>query len=275
MTHADGHFAIGKTHAVCQDYVRFGTAGGFAYVIVSDGCSGSMDTDIGSRLMALAAERYIHKFASVAEASGVIDFEVIAHMALTNAQQLGLDPTCLDATLLIALETADAIAVYVMGDGVVCARNRDGSYYNIRYNFFLGAPYYPSYLTDENRLDTYFSYKKNQVVEIKGVVGGTEEDRAMNTEDYRWNWPVAILDKSEYDVVALMSDGAMSFRKGLDTVAPVEIVKQILDVKVSTGEFMARRAKRFLSNYCSSQGWHHDDDFSVGAIFIDQPKVAE
>jgi hypothetical protein len=267
MTHADGYFAIGKTHTVCQDYVRCGTFNGQSYVIVSDGCSGSEDTDIGARVLTIAAEQYLRK-------NGEVNFEVIVEVASNTIRGMGMDPTCLDATLLIAIEIQDAVAVYMMGDGVVVARNREtGGYYHIRTNFFLGAPFYPNYLTDPDRLEGYHALPANQVVEIKGMIGGSETDRAIDTDKYPYWLPVAVFNKSEYDLVVLMSDGAMSFRKDGESVPVPDVVTQIMDVKVPFGEFMTRRARKFLGSFCPSKGWVHDDDFGVGAIFVEVPDV--
>ena len=46
---------IGSTHALCQDYALARNDG--PYVILSDGCSSSPDTDVGSRLLVKASEK--------------------------------------------------------------------------------------------------------------------------------------------------------------------------------------------------------------------------
>src|SRR5215203_2249321 len=53
----DCFFNIGATHSVCQDYVVASP-----YLILSDGCSSSPDTDIGARLLVKAAERVCGKY---------------------------------------------------------------------------------------------------------------------------------------------------------------------------------------------------------------------
>lgn len=60
----DAFFTIGKTHTVCQDYAHAGFIPGTdqAYAIVSDGCSGSPDTDFGSRFMVTAAIQVLAKY---------------------------------------------------------------------------------------------------------------------------------------------------------------------------------------------------------------------
>lgn len=268
MTHADGYFAIGKTHTVCEDYVRCGTLpNGRSYAIVSDGCSSSDDTDIGARMLVLAAEQYMHINDPIETSIG---FRNIADMARSVVHSMRLDPTCLDATLIIALETETQIAVYKMGDGVVAARFRNGSMTYSSTEFSNGAPYYPNYMCDNLRHEGYRAMSGNDVTITEGVVSGDVAKRTMTMLDYGLIQTIPLVfPKTDVDLVVMMTDGAVSFRKGLEPVPVGEIVKQILDVKVPTGEFMIRRAKRFLGNYCTTQGWHHDDDFGVGAIFVD------
>lgn len=267
MTHADGHFAIGKTHTVCQDYVRCGkTVEGKSYVIVSDGCSSSPDTDIGARLLVLAAETTIRS------SSDQINFNQIINIARDDQSRMGLVPNVLDATLLIAIETEHTILVWAMGDGVLAAKKHDGTIEYARINFTMGAPFYPNYLSDIQRWKAYTGIKDNQMVVARGLLDGTETEQAQPTANYDYNSFFAVFPKREYALVVLMTDGAMSFRKGFEAVSPNEVVRQIVDVKVPTGEFMVRRAKRFLGKHCQDQSWHHDDDFGVGAISIDPPK---
>lgn len=270
MTHADGYFAIGKTHTVCQDYVRHGNLpNGMAYAIVSDGCSSSKDTDIGARILVCMAERYLQ---GIPEDPDEIRFDLVIEMArLVVKTMCGLDCTCLDATLLIAIETKTQILVFKMGDGVVSSRLRDGSWEYEYHEFTSGAPYYPNYLGDEPRRFAYMAQANDPVVYN---IGGSVTNKFKHTstvDDHIANMGMcSIYNKSDVDLVVLMTDGACSFRSGLEPVMVHDIVKQIVDVKATAGEFMVRRAKRFLGSYCATQGWHHDDDFGVGAIFVDE-----
>ena len=57
----DSFFKIGSTHNICQDYAISGRDEHYKvdYAIISDGCSGAEDTDIGSRLVSLIAKQNI------------------------------------------------------------------------------------------------------------------------------------------------------------------------------------------------------------------------
>ena len=49
MVYSDSYFKIGKTHLICQDYALHSEG----HISLSDGCSSSPNTDIGSRLLCL------------------------------------------------------------------------------------------------------------------------------------------------------------------------------------------------------------------------------
>lgn len=155
--HTDSAFFTGKTHAVCQDYVRTNDAG--PYLILCDGCSDSKDTDTGARLLALAAER------TIKVNGGLFNPEVAIGMARSSSDACGLHPNCLDATLLLAKVgpyeigvpagvsyiVKEAISVTMIGDGVIAAKRKDGSLRIHWTEFKSGYPYYLNYTIDESR----------------------------------------------------------------------------------------------------------------------------
>ena len=61
----DSAFQIGKTHDVCEDFALTGTfedeKNTARYVIVSDGCSSSQNTDLGSRLLSFSIANELKK----------------------------------------------------------------------------------------------------------------------------------------------------------------------------------------------------------------------
>ena len=214
MTHADGHFTIGKTHTVCQDYVRVGkTPDGLAYAIVSDGCSSSKDTDIGARLLVTAAERYICGRKS--PNSKDVDFDKISYWAEQAATFHGLNLTCLDATLMVVIEDGPFLAVYQMGDGVVAVRTREGQCLYTSQEFTTGAPFYPNYLQDANRLQALYDQPNSKVIITSGCVGDYETKEDCTIDDYYTkavSGSRTLYQKKDVDIVALMTDGALSFR---------------------------------------------------------------
>lgn len=268
-THADGFFAIGSTHGVCQDYVRTGTTpDGRAYAIVSDGCSSSKDTDIGARLLVRAAENFIRN-------NIPISIPAIIAQARAYAATMSLMPTCLDATLLLAYEQGEFIELYLVGDGVVAARPRNGGEpFIFQMEYPGGAPFYPNYFMDPPRLQAFLEMPDNLLVtkpenlNLPGVF-------CIHQPHERDTVLCLTLAKAEFDLVVLSTDGITSFRNSDMTPIPVtDLVTQLLAVKIPTGAFLTRRCKRFLGTY-AGRCQTHFDDFSAGALFIDESPKEE
>jgi hypothetical protein len=143
----DWFFKIGKTHNICEDYAYADTR--TAIAVVSDGCSGSPDTDFGSRLLVRSTVNFYRQH-------DTFDKIGIIWKADSMATQIGLSHMSLDATLLCAschlgpdepykpAPTIDC-RTWVRGDGVVVVRRRDGfiTVYNFEYR--SGMPNYLSY----------------------------------------------------------------------------------------------------------------------------------
>ena len=267
QTVTDAFFALGRENRpmpsgvnervgpVCQDYA-LAVPG---EVWLSDGCSSSPHTDFGARLLCRMA--VVHGFSGAAE---------YARPLLTS---LNLPPESLDATLLMARRTRTNIWVFVRGDGVVVARRRDGTHVTIVIEYPSGAPLYPNYDLDLDRLARYeaqFGTRKvvtRQDGQKREVHEETAHDHPRCISDF-------IFPVDEYNLVLIMSDGASTFRRpvagqqGLTESVPLEtVVEEMLAIKSFGGEFIHRRAKRFLAS-AAANGWHHEDDFSVAGLHI-------
>ena len=274
MTIADAHFTIGKTHEVCQDYAtaddqgQSGLSSMLAHAVVCDGCSSSPDTDWGARFLARAGASALQPF----------DALNVVRRADSYRKALELAPTALDATLLLIRETPQGDAeVTVCGDGVVVAQRRDGTgYAHWSLSFNNNAPAYLSYLLDLERLATYqktgcgFLTVKGDEYPVK------EWDPAVPP-------PLGIhfhkvFPRAKYDLVLVLSDGAESFWKREGTrfvpVPLADVLTQVLDFKTLTHGFIKRRVGRFLTKFCTENGWQHNDDFAVAGLVLDRPEVA-
>ena len=277
MSIADVHFAIGKTHDVCQDYGlahdagQTGLDGYLAGAVVCDGCSSSPDTDWGARFLARAAVNTWQPFQALSVVQRADHFR----------QNLELAPEALDATMLLIRETPTGDAkVTVQGDGVVVARFRDGSgYKSWSISFSLNAPDYLSYRLKPAR---YAAYR---------AAGGGVKTITMNDGSVYQSWPPMLVNepqtlvpdltfdanfsRAEYDVVLVMSDGAESFQKREGTrfvpVPLADVLAQVLDFKTLTHGFIKRRVGRFLTKFCPQNGWQHNDDFAVAGLVLDPP----
>jgi hypothetical protein len=256
---ADSYFALGKTHTVCQDYAAIQQEVGGVALAVSDGCSSSEDTDFGSRFMVRSAFNTSYP-----------DFSIQRTLktATEAYRALGLRSRCLDATLLFARVSEGLLRVQAFGDGVVFVRFKDGNSMTWDISFGSGAPAYPSYLLDQGRLQAYLETEKKRSTIVHHSGGLTLYSDDLDP----MNWSKDLeFPLEEVQTVMLCSDGMSSFRRMTDKGAlePVplhEVMAQVTSVKTANGEFMVRRMRKFLYDFCPKNQWIHDDDVSVAAL---------
>lgn len=259
----DCAFRMGRSHSVCQDYAVAG-GGERPYVVVADGCSSSPDTDIGARLLARLAARSLRCGAEE------LDLERVVRRAGKLASALGLDPCCLDATLLTARVRGERWHLTVAGDGVVAWQGRDGRIHVRSISFAGSYPEYPSYLASPERRRSFEALAGNAgwlrriVLEPEGRVTTLPEE-PLAPGGYRESGLVR-----DTAWVALLSDGATSFvaRSGAGHSVPVElgaVLTELLRFKSLQGVFVQRRLTRFAQQ-CAARGWGHQDDLALGAI---------
>lgn len=267
---SDFYFNIGKSHTVCQDYALAATSedGGEA-VFLSDGCSSSPHTDFGARFICTAA-------AQQWKTEGLKDAYPTILRAFAMSQMAGLPPDCLDATLLAAFPQQAGVRVRAWGDGVIAARERgSGRIFRMAIQAPKGAPDYPSYLLDRDRMGNYFRYTKDAgkfLHRSYGTADVVETREGSVFEGVSVYFPAAT-----YDLVSIMSDGAQSFqqkdeRGGLHTIPVEDVVAHVMNIRGNVGEFIVRTVRNvFLNRHCPQNNWTHYDDFTVASIFIPAP----
>lgn len=294
---ADAVFRIGSTHEICQDYGISGLCQpnpsypGIPYVIVSDGCSGGVVsepgsppppkeskepgapfTDFGSRFLVRAAQLHLPDALFGPSTELLFDELKVISLAAEMATKCRFRASALDATLLAAVRDDRAVKVFQCGDGVVAARNRETqqiSYVDI--DFDNNAPFYPSYLLSPTSMGKYLTKCKS----VTTTVGVKQEDGSWSTTAVET--PLTKQSQCarvhhfgpEYDLVMVMTDGAKSFQDfGAQAVPLTEVLEQLFAIKNTEGEFITRRCNRFLGSFCKEKGWKHNDDISVGAIYV-------
>ncbi|HEX6624609.1 MAG TPA: protein phosphatase 2C domain-containing protein [Pyrinomonadaceae bacterium] len=280
---ADSAFRIGSSHAVCQDYSLAGawppsahaeSRGPRPYVILSDGCSSSPDTDIGARLMVKAAERTLREHGGPPGRDLAEIHEEAARLALEWAELLGLRSQAVDATLLTAHLDGEELAIGCSGDGVVCLQTREGALdvYSIAYP--SGYPLYPSYTHQPERL-LALGDAGRACKEVRHYRSASVEDRLQPRGATAGGPPTEVftVKAADYECAALFSDGIHSFFRAGQTEAgggvepvPLDLVlRDLVSFKTTRGAFVGRRMKRFLKD-CRRKGWQHADDLAVGAL---------
>jgi serine/threonine protein phosphatase PrpC len=261
---ADSAFVIGKTHAVCQDYVVAKPN----CVILSDGCSSSPDTDIGARLLVRCAEKNF----KIGETKNIASLHLLAAAeALELAWMLGLEPQSIDATLVTAHFEHGELIVACSGDGVIILQNRWRGIEVYSISYPSGFPCYPSYTHQPDRLAS--SDFEKEVRCFRGL--GSEALRLDHARTSNARTEILKFNASDYEFVVLVSDGIHSFSsttgstssRGTRSIEFQTIARELVAFKNVRGEFVGRRLKRFLKDVAFN-GWQHADDLSVGAIYL-------
>ena len=302
--HVDSFFAKGFSHFVCEDYVIHGTAP-IPYIVLSDGCSTSPNTDVGARILA-------HKV------SGTIGENPTARIQDTIAEAqktvlgLGLPEQSLDVTLIIATIRDGGASVHFWGDGF-CFYRRDGMDFMRRIYFQPNMPSYLSYTLCEGTWREYTKFQPMQIIEeyVNGELVDSRECEAPRS----FHSLQVPLDGLE--CLAIASDGVESFVRredsshtGLGLLLPMprparfarpgrcphsrpsqlginsaesegaeweisnrnwyhtsihRIAAEILGFKTTRGQFVKRRMKRMLKGL-KADGVDHFDDLAVGGF---------
>ena len=262
---ADSALSIGSTHAVCQDYVIARNDG--PYVILSDGCSSSRDTDVGSRLLVRGAEKIFndHGFDNPEQIH-----KEAARLALDWAALIGVPAQAVDATLMTAYVSGESLTVACSGDGVIMLESGDGSLDLFVISSPSGYPFYPSYLHQPERLSELIANNRT-TKEIRhysrsGLAGVTTSDSLTE---------VLKLNARDYRYAAVASDGINSFflsrqsasGKRVEDVCLLDVLDEFWSFKNFNGAFVQRRLNRFAKD-AHAYGWQHADDLSIGVIYL-------
>ncbi len=260
QTRVDDFLKIGTSHRICQDYVISGTTP-VPHVILADGCSSSDQTDTGARILAYLARQYL-----ITRDDDLEQIEYghmgawIIHRAETTAQQLGLNRSALDATLMVAFIIGHQARIMVYGDGFIGLVDSEGRRSFLEISFTGNAPYYLSYKIDSHRDQLYQEKKFMKKVGQDVVFPGSEVD--------------LIFPVSEYPIIMTASDGIASFIDKTGAKADLnEIFEQFTAFKNLNGAFLKRRVKRAVQDYEKS-GLSHYDDLSVGAFLTEIQRTA-
>jgi len=265
----DWYFTIGKPHIVCEDYALTGTAP-LPHIIVCDGCSTSEHTDIGVRIVAMSARKSLREHFEALQ-SNLPSYADLGHAVVNRARQvadlLGLESSCLDATLMLAFPYREQIQVYIYGDGYITTVDRKGIFAYLKFAYEQNMPYYLTYWIDKSRRDVYLKTNQegNAVLTLAEYRDGHEDVRTLN-----YDAPLVFtFARHDYQLIALTSDGVSSFLAVEENrkIPVLDILQQLVAYKTTKGDFVKRRTRRMLKEY-EKQGIYPSDDVSVATLLI-------
>lgn len=268
-------FALGKLHPICQDYARAGEG----YVIVSDGCSGSPDTDLGSRLLALEGEWQLRDDPENEPEIYPTDeaifsfYEETLRQAAKRAKDLGLNSHALDATLLMAVASKDVCILSAWGDGfLVWKEKTTNAVRGVRISYESGFPNYLSYCLDAERRKILGDKAIGKAEFFRIENGKAVIENVMAVPKFFYH----VLKTADLSLVAIASDGVGAFHQRVETATsktdnsvPFEqVLVDLLDFKSTFGVFVQRRVAKVLKER-REKGQDIFDDLGIAAISLE------
>jgi len=258
---ADATINIGSTHSICQDYVIARSG----YVILSDGCSSSPDTDIGARLLVKALDQSLGKSDDIEELH-----KEAARVALDWANMIALPPQSVDATLMSIHVRDEDLIVACSGDGVIMLESQTGALEIYAISSPSSYPFYASYVHQPDRLSELVTNDRHTKT-IKDFRSSNVTTSDSLTVTFK-------LKAADYKYAAVASDGMNSFfhttnGKRVEPLSLPDVLNEFWLFKNSHGAFVERRMKRFRKD-THAKGWQHADDLAIGVIHLgDDPKL--
>lgn len=264
---SDSFYRIGSSHRECQDYAIHGKIEKQNFAIISDGCSSAPYTDIGARLLSHNLKSLL-PIKKIEYAEDMIEiFDAVAYASQKNCSTLNLPLDSLSATLILLFNDEMCYRVGMVGDGSIIAKRNDGIIEITELVFSSNAPCYLRYCLEPEMLENYFRIFNKEFVENTYFIKNA--DIEFNTTKYTLEDSPAFVYKmffvSEYEWVAIASDGLSSFTNGANHIDLENVASEIFEFKNFNGEFLNRRCNKALKNF-SRKNWSHYDDLSIAAI---------
>ncbi len=258
------HFSkMGSSHKICEDYIiSENNYIPVPYVILSDGCSSSQNTDIGARILTHLTKQYLLSQSSFFNLNSQDMSNWIIYNAENIVKTMGLNKSCLDATLIISYIVNDDVYVYMYGDGFLITIDLNNEIRFSKISYKNSAPYYLSYQINSYRNELY---KKSN-----------PKKRLTNKYTcYTWlpyeNPFLKKLKCEDFKGIFIASDGLDSFiNKDGEKQNIEKIMKEITSFKNTNGEFIKRRmgSKKGVINNLKEKEFTHYDDISIGGFFF-------
>ncbi len=278
----DCAFYIGSTHNICQDFCLNNNNS----IVISDGCSGSPNTDIGSRVLSITAMNRLQELKTLRDFN---EPECIC-LARSAIKILDIPNECLDATLFFATSYKETLQVRGYGDGVIVIKTKTGNTYIINCTYTDNYPYYMNYIYDKKGRDkewyTNHNKKENTVSVIKAngdikIISSDLDIKEVRLLDIGvvfgggHNVLVDIVNTKDIDHISIMSDGVHSFYETITTetsrhnksVSYIEVIKELLNFKNYNNSFVQRRINKFRKD-CKKNKWANSDDVSLATIHV-------
>lgn len=269
MIHIDKIIRKGYSHEKCEDYAIANQSLTKTNFIISDGCSSSIDTDVGSMILSFSADVISNSFNHSNNEKSDYKFfgRFVFNYAKTICKLLNVNKRCLDATLIYMWFSEDDNCekfcnIYMYGDGSVIVIPKNEEPYIIKHEFSYNAPYY---------LSSRFLYPEQFKEEFSNSIL-TKIITNFHICNFPFDTPIIYKFKlSHLKALMISSDGIHSFidKKTKMLMSDDEILKELTKFKNFNGEFIKRRITRMIADY-EKNNISHYDDISISGFSITQ-----
>jgi len=281
VKNTDHFFTKGFSHKTCEDFAYSGSfeikGEQVHYAVLSDGCSSSKNTDIGSRILCMSFVNCLYDLLKSLHVNEIDLFDkhcewhlrdLINSKSIEIVRGLRLNSECLDATLLAVFDYNNISHIIVFGDGIVIMQDFHNLGLDVRnYIYESGAPFYLTYFLDSDRLDCYknqfgsYSLKEELTNCINEDENKFEYIRSSEYPSMRSPTTSIRYDHRNREIqIILTSDGMLTFQNE-EVISFEEITKDLVSYKNFQGQFVSRRMNALLKKY-SKQSIDHFDDIS-------------
>ncbi|MBE9562006.1 MAG: protein phosphatase 2C domain-containing protein [Proteobacteria bacterium] len=258
MLYYDHYYTIGSTHTVCEDYIIQGDIP-TPFIVLSDGCSSSNGTDVGSQILALTTKQILET--SENWPLDYLEFgQLLIDTTLNVVTKLKLPEEVLDATVMLAFLEQDTIVVYIYGDGCILTKEHTGKINTIEIEFTHNAPYYLTYWNNKERLSEYADYEPNPLL-LKDSIHSQSNPKPFQTQ-LVFRFPL-----QKYEYIAIASDGAsqcINFHQQ-HKIPLQQIASDLLEFQDLNNNFVKLNTKKILQRY-AQQTIYPVDDLSIGVF---------
>lgn len=260
MINIDEMIKIGFKHVLCEDAVKTGREP-YPYLIVSDGCSSSEETHIGSNIIVKSAEYIIKNcllnYKIDKNFAKKIGLDIIER-ANNISKKIPLNEMALDATLLIAFIIEKKLYFICYGDGNVIIKDNGIEVYKT-YSQECNMPDYLSYFLNEDRKNRYLEIAKEKVQKKETLSYSFE----IKSECFNYTLEEYNTEKLDYFIIS--TDGIESFFDGKE-------FKKIKNIGLNkfknlNGLFLKRRLNKIIKENSKNNIFNQDDIGVAGFSF--------
>ncbi len=242
----------GHSHLKCDDYAIHSDKCAF----LSDGCSGSPNSDIGAKILPYTALKNINELSSKQE---IIDFnEYLKNLSYPIFKSYENNMDLFDCTLGSLFIYRGCLYVSLLGDGIIFIKYSDNSKKYIKVSYKQNYPYYFSYLFSLDKHNAWRNITENyKEIELYIYEDINLENKIIYGKDLEL-FHTIIFDKKNIDIIAIFSDGP----EQVDNMQLKDVLTELTNFKNYNTDFAWRRLKRFEETK-RKEGIFCQDDISM------------